>query len=982
MDTIVPNNPYVGPRSIKTGEAFFGRDREIRSLSALLVAERIVLLHSPSGAGKSSLIQAGLMPNMTERFSVFPVVRVNLEPPDEVRELDGLNRYVLSTLISLDESLPRKERTPLSDLATLTLDAYLEKRVPPDNALENTLLIFDQFEEVLSISPTDAPLKQAFFEQIGEALQNRRRWALFAIREDYMGGLAPYVRAIPNRLSVTFRLGLLGPESAKLAIQQPAKNKNVDFTDDAAQKLVDDLRRIQVQQPDGSFTTEEGPNVEPVQLQVVCYNLWQSHAADDSVINETDLQRVGSVDQALASYYANAVHSVADSKQMDERLLRQWFDRHLITAEGIRSQVLKGSKITEGMPNIVLRLLENTHLIRGETRAGKTWYELSHDRLVKPVRQDNTEWFEKNLSLLQRQSVLWNQQGRSEGLLLRGEALLEAEKEVDSSLLPPEEQDFLSACQKQREREKRDLIQRRSMFAGLITSLVFLVLAIFGFIYASQQTREALDAGKNAVQEAQNAVAAKATSDFNANLAATAQARAVNNAAKASTAEARAVDNANAASTAEAEAIANADAASTAQAEAIVSANLAATAQANAESALKRVESVVIYRAQALVAFSIEKTRSDLPGALLLSVEAFRLLDNFQTRSRLMGLVEIESTLLSEPYTENVGTYALHFSPDGRMLATAHTDGSIGLWDARSLRFIQLLKTESGKGVYDVAFSPDGTLLASGDFSNNVMLWDLKTFAPTGAPLQGHTDWVYSVAFSPDGTILASGGADKKIIFWDVLTGQKIYEFPEQADKIFSVVFSPDGKTLASGGRSGEIILWDVSTRTQVGRTLSENKSNVNFLTFSPDGKILVSGHEDASVVLWDTNLYRKMGVSLKAQTQRVSSVAFNSTGKILASASYDGTVVIWDVASGLSLDTLNTGAVNYSVAFSPDGNTLASGGIRDGVSSRIFFWNLNPQNWIQSACERAGRNLTQSEWEQYFPGEPYRRTCTQWPDG
>ena len=67
METATPTNPYVGPRSLKTGEPFFGRDREIRSLLALLVSERIVMLHSPSGAGKSSLIQAGLMPRMTER---------------------------------------------------------------------------------------------------------------------------------------------------------------------------------------------------------------------------------------------------------------------------------------------------------------------------------------------------------------------------------------------------------------------------------------------------------------------------------------------------------------------------------------------------------------------------------------------------------------------------------------------------------------------------------------------------------------------------------------------------------------------------------------------------------------------------------------------------------------------------------------------------------------------------------------------------
>ncbi|HEY3310139.1 MAG TPA: LysM peptidoglycan-binding domain-containing protein [Anaerolineales bacterium] len=513
VEPIPPTNPYVGPRSIKVGEAFYGRDREIRSLSALLISERIVLLHSPSGAGKSSLIQAGLMPRMAERFSVFPLVRVNLEPPEEVREVAGLNRYLLSTLLSLEESLPAENRLPLSKLAGLTLAGYLEQRALPDESLENSLFLFDQFEEVLTVSPTDAPVKQAFFEQLGEVLQNRRKWALFAIREDYMGGLAPYVRVIPNRLADTFRLGLLGPEAARLAIQQPARDARVNFTDEAAEKLVDDLRRIQVQQPDGSFITEAGPNVEPVQLQVVCFNLWQSQAADDKIIDEGDLQRVGSVDQALASYYAKAVHSVSESGGLDERFLRQWFDQHLITQNGIRSQVLKGAETTEELPNTVLRLLENTHLVRGETRAGKTWYELSHDRLVKPVRQDNTAWFEQNLSLLQRQSVLWIQQGRSEGLLLRGKALEAAEKELGVLKLIPDETAFLKACRELRDRERKDVRQRQFIIAGLIASLVLLVVAIFFGISANTATQESKKQAQVAQTSQANAESAKSNAE-------------------------------------------------------------------------------------------------------------------------------------------------------------------------------------------------------------------------------------------------------------------------------------------------------------------------------------------------------------------------------------------------------------------------------------------------------------------------------------
>src|SRR5262245_9102652 len=76
-----PKNPFVGPRALRTGEPLFGRDHEVSELFGLLVSERIVLLHAPSGAGKTSLIQAGLVPRLREEdIPVWPTIRVNTEP--------------------------------------------------------------------------------------------------------------------------------------------------------------------------------------------------------------------------------------------------------------------------------------------------------------------------------------------------------------------------------------------------------------------------------------------------------------------------------------------------------------------------------------------------------------------------------------------------------------------------------------------------------------------------------------------------------------------------------------------------------------------------------------------------------------------------------------------------------------------------------------------------------------------------------------
>src|SRR6186997_3178284 len=105
-------NPFVGPRPLEPGEPIYGRMRETGELYFRLNAERIVLLHSPSGAGKSSLVQAGLLPRLERSFDVWGPTRVNAEPA-----VAGTNRYLLSALQGFEEGVPENLRRPAELLA-------------------------------------------------------------------------------------------------------------------------------------------------------------------------------------------------------------------------------------------------------------------------------------------------------------------------------------------------------------------------------------------------------------------------------------------------------------------------------------------------------------------------------------------------------------------------------------------------------------------------------------------------------------------------------------------------------------------------------------------------------------------------------------------------------------------------------------------------------------------------------------------------
>jgi hypothetical protein len=408
-------NPYVGPRPFRSGDTLHGRGRELRALRDVLIAERIVLLHSPSGAGKTSLIQASLTGALaSKRFDVIGPLRVNAQPPN-----GEVNRYLWSVLLGLDGVSAEEAGGSVAN----ALDLLDERDDAEGGRPRRRVLVLDQFEEVLTLVPTDRSGQEEFFRDIGRALEKDHRWALFSMREDYMGGLARFAVWIPTHLRVRCRLDFLEESAALDAVRNPAREREVEFTDEAARMMVADLAKVRVQVP-GEDEPEDvaGPYVEPFQLQVVCTGLWQKlqqHERKFGRIEPEHVRKYADFEGAMSSYYAWAVADVANATGANERAIRDWFDDALITKQDFRRQSSTGPDAGADAGEVIAGL-ESSYLIRSEVRRGTTWYELAHDNLVGAVRRSNERWRQRHLNRWEWEADLWERSGRQSEYLLRG----------------------------------------------------------------------------------------------------------------------------------------------------------------------------------------------------------------------------------------------------------------------------------------------------------------------------------------------------------------------------------------------------------------------------------------------------------------------------------------------------------------------------------------------------------------------------------
>ncbi|WP_184964225.1 nSTAND1 domain-containing NTPase [Streptomyces echinatus] len=832
--------PYRGlePFTAEHARWFQGRQEAVRQVVTNLAQQRrLTLLLGPSGSGKSSLIQAGVLRELTEG------------------ELPGSDRWLVLIARPRQDLAAEIERAGLPGAITEGIAGAVTRRLAADPDYQRILLIIDQFEE-LFVQTADGHRRnqQSVADQIAAAVGSHAALSVILVmRDDFypqLAALAPGLlkAATSGLLNVP---GTLSQRDLNDIVTLPARDVGLRFQPGLPERIVSDVLATN---PEEAPTQQAPVTVLPL-LELTLSQLWVRR--QNGHLTHESYRRIGAVSGSLTTWCDSALNELPPDQQLTARriltsLVRPADRRRRVPAvraqvplDELRELAAAPDGAPDGDVDTVLAALARHRIITTQTLRdpqypdappGEPVAELIHDALIRDwgtlndwVRQDHR--FHDWLDLTRERHASYAEKG-DPGDLLGGTALAEGLEWARQRRLPGEISAFIMAS---KQRQQAAIRRTRRLNRTLATLVVIMLLALLAGGGAVWQWRT-VTAQRQAAQSRQFAIQSDTLIDADPELA-----------------------------------------------------SLLAIEAYRTSSTPESLASL-----QTAAGPSRRRPLTGHSGA----VNSVMFSPNGQTFAtassdrtvRLWNVDPVKSRVVLPKQAGAVLSVA--FSPDGRTLATA-SDRTVQLWDSDTAKIRATLVGRTG-AVQSVAFSPDGRTLATGSVDHTVRLWDSET-AKIRATLVGHTGAVQSVAFSPDGRTLATGSVDRTVRLWDSETAKIRATLVGHTGAVQSVAFSPDGRTLATGSVDRTVRLWDVATGLRTRSALTGHTDAVQSVAFSPDGKSLATASTDKTARLWDVTT-RMSRATLVGHTATVWSVAFSPDGRTLATASADRTVQLWGV--------------------------------------------------------------------------------------
>ena len=938
------NNPYRGLESFEERHShfFFGRQEVIQDLSTQVSQphQQLTVVLGISGAGKSSLVKAGLIPYLrqdtNQNWHIIAPIRLGTKPFGALaRVLSSLNSH--SKTSSEDAVIGLNNNSPDSQAASPTIagdTTILGKKLqqnphPSINAIQawsqqhphhRLLLVIDQFEELITLAQPKIAVTQeqeltwwgktksklvlsskVDIKQVKD--EKTEEWHKFIDLLAYILEKCPQLTLVvtlrsdfePRFLNSAlqsdwtnsrFVVRAMRSDELRDVVEKPATEMALYFEPaNLVDRLVDEVAQMPGALPLLSFSLSE--------MYINLHRAWIEEGQEDRALTvDAEFERQGGVAGSLTRRANEEYHNLPDDAHrltMSRVMLRMV---EIQGGEAVKRRVLKReliypSEAENQRVERVLNCLVATRLIvtGKEAESDSIYYEPAHDFLVRGwdklqdwLQKDRQQYNLDLQRLLTPAAFEWQEKAKSQRYLWNASPHLELLKQIFHS-----EDNWFNRVENEFvkssvARKKFNVRLRRGGAIAVIMLLsTFLILALLG-------QREAQIGQTKAAKQSARVNLSSNQSSLDAMLDSLKAGKALQNKL------------------------------------------LSLIKPEDKEQLEKEVTGTLqssVYQVKELNRIQGDPENT-VPVRSIFNPDGNLLAGAAENGT--VRLWNLQGQELKYWQADPQRVRGVSFSPNQDVLASAAESGRIILWN---LQGEKLADWQGHQGqVRDVSFSTNGQLIASvGGEDGTVGLWNLQ-----GKQLQrwlAHKPPIKNVSFSPDYRLIATTGGDKTIRIWN-LQGKLLQEFPIHS---WRVIFSPDGQLIASAGDRGFIHIWNRRYR-KIASWQADGQRLWN-IAFSPDSKLLATAGEDGSARVW--NLQGKQLSEFRGHIGPVRSVSFGKDGKLLASSGDDGTTRLWTLENRELAKWQGDSNWVHDVVFSIDGKLLASAG-DDG---RIRLWNL-----------------------------------------